>query len=195
MTTRHPILLNKDHHLTTLIVEDCHRKVGHGGIGDTLVEVRSQYWIIGGRQFVRKLLFRCVICRRFTAKPFNPPPPPPLPPCRVREAYPFCNTGVDYAGPLYVSTGEKVWICLFTCCVVRAVHLELVPDMTTQAFLRCFRRFTARRGFPMRMISDNAKTFEASNRFIKEVLEQPEVKQYFLNVSVEWSFNLEKAPW
>ena len=109
-----------------------------------------------------------------------------MPEFRVKEAPPFSHCGVDYAGPLYVSTAEvsdnKVWICLFSCCVTRAIHLELVPDMSTQSFLSAFKRFTARRGVPTQVISDNAKTFVSA-------------AQYLTDLKVTWSFNLEKAPW
>ena len=54
--------------------------------------------------------------------------------------------------------GNKVWICFYTCCAIRAVHLE----MTTEAFIRSFKRFTARRGFLCRMISNNEKTFKSA---------------------------------
>lgn len=68
----------------------------------------------------------------------------------MKEAPPFAHYGVDY-GPLYISVAEasdnsKVWIHLFSCCVTRAIHLELVPDMSTQTFLRAFKQFMARRG-------------------------------------------------
>lgn len=77
------------------------------------------------------------------------PPPPPLPELRVKEEPPFTYVGFDFARPLYVkrlnSPQQKVWTCLYTCCVARAIHLDLVPDLTANAFLRSFRRFTARR--------------------------------------------------
>jgi hypothetical protein len=114
---------------------------------------------------------------------YHVPPPPPLPTFRVEEAPPFSFTGVDYAGPLYVrvdGAAKKVWICLYTCCVVRAVHLDLVPDMSTPAFMRSFRRFVARRGLPRKMLSDNAKTFKAAAKSVKKV---------------KWIFNVPKAPW
>ena len=90
---------------------------------------------------------------------------------------------------------NKVWICLYTCCVIRAVHLELVTDMTTEAFIRSFKRFTARRGFPYRMVSDNGKTFKSAAKSIGAILNHPEVQRYFAGIGMEWSFNLEKAPW
>ena len=126
-----PVLLDSQHHLTTLIICDAHERVQHNGICETLTELRARYWIIHGRSLVRKVLHRCVTCRRFEGRAIYPPPPPPLPAFRVKEAPAFTYTGVDYAGPLYVkgpnnSKESKVWICLYTCCVVRAIHLEVL---------------------------------------------------------------------
>ena len=55
---RHPIILDKRHHFTVLVVQDCHTKVMHNGVKETLTELRSRYWIVRGRQFVRKLLIQ-----------------------------------------------------------------------------------------------------------------------------------------
>ena len=197
---KNPMLLDKNHYLTNLIVKECHERVMHGGVKATLTELRSRYWIVQGRQLVKKLLYKCVTCRRFQGKPYCPPPAPPLPSFQVSESRPFSVTGVDFAGPLYVrdtiaSTSRKVWICLYTCCVSRAVHLDIVLDMTAQAFICSFKRFTSRRGFPVRILSDNAKTFKAAAKTLTKALEGPEAKHYFSDVNVRWSFNLEKAPW
>jgi len=182
-STRHPTLLPKHHHLTSLIIRESHERVMHNGIKETLAEVRSKYWIIRGRQIVRQVLRKCVICRRYEGLPQPAPQPPLLPQFRVREEPAFTYVGLDFAGPLYVKTQglvaeKKVWICLYTCCVVRAVHLDLVPNMTVEAFLRCFRRFTSRRGFPRRIVSDNGKTLKSAANVIHEVLTHPEVEQY-----------------
>ena len=196
----HPILLNKEHHLTTLIVIAAHERVMHSGVKATLTELRSRYWIIQARNFIKRILRNCLTCQRHQGKPYLPPPAPPLPTFRVNEAKPFCNAGVDFAGPLYVretvnSVTRKVWMCLFTCCVTRAVHLDIVPDMTTEAFIRCFRRFAARRGFPCRMVSDNAKTFKAAAKTISAIVEDPTVTDHLSKVGVKWTFNVERAPW
>ena len=100
--SKHPVFLDKNHHLTGLIVRECHARVKHGGVKATLTELRSRYWIVKGRNLVRKILHRCVTCCRFHSKPYQPPPAPPLPSFRVRESRPFPFTGVDFAGPLYV---------------------------------------------------------------------------------------------
>ena len=55
-TTKHPLLLDQRHHLTTLIVREAHERVQHNGVKETLTELRSKYWIIRGRSFVRRIL-------------------------------------------------------------------------------------------------------------------------------------------
>ena len=194
--TKHPILLNANHHITELIVRHCHLSVKHGGVKETLTELRSSYWVVRGRNFVRRLLRQCVVCRRFAGKHYSVPLPAPLPGFRVREAPPFSSTGVDFAGPLFVrDSKDKVWLCLYTCCVTRAVHLDIVPGLSAQTFIHCFRRFVARRGLPQRVVSDNAKTFKSAKRLIKMTLEDPTVRRFFSNLQLTWTFNLEKAPW
>ena len=147
---------------------------------------------------MKKVLHRCVTCRRFEERPHYPPPPPQLPAFRVKEAPEFTYTGVDYAGPLFIksvnSSGEsKVWICLYTCCIVRAIHLEVVPDLTAQSFIRCFKRFSARRGFPTKMISDNGTTFKAASKMLQDIVKHPGVERSLSRI--QWMFNIERAPW
>ena len=85
-TAKHPIFLLKNHHLTELIVSECHSRVMHSGVAATLTELRSKYWVVKGRQLVKRILHKCVTCRRFHGKPYCPPPPPPLPSFRVNKA-------------------------------------------------------------------------------------------------------------
>ena len=198
-STKHPILLHKDHWLTKLFVRNAHERVFHNGVKETLTEIRSRFWIVRGRTFVRQIIHKCVICRRFEGLAYRTPPAPPLPTFRVTEGPPFTFTGVDFAGPLYVkgsvATNSKVWICVYTCCVVRAIHLDLVPDMTTPAFLRSLKRFTARRGLPHKIISDNGKTFKAAAKAIQAVVSHEDVRRYLSGIGVKWVFNIPKAPW
>ena len=120
---KQPILLDKSHHLTSLIVRDSRKRVMHSGVKATLTELRDRFWIVQGRQFVRKLLYQCVVCRKLEGGPYRAPPAPPLPKFRVKEEPPFTYVGLDFTGPLYVknsncnSPQQKVWICLYTCCV------------------------------------------------------------------------------
>ena len=114
---KYPIYLPKDHRFTELVVEDCHLRVFHCMVKATLAELRSRFWVSKGRQFVKKVLKRCFVCRKHEAKPFHSPPTAALPEYRVTQAAPFSNVGTDFAGPLYVKEkrGElkKVYIvCL-----------------------------------------------------------------------------------
>ena len=136
---------------------------------ETLTHLRQTYWIPQGRQLVKRIISKCMTCRKIQGPPFRSVPTPPLPNSRVLQSQAFQFTGIDYTGPLYVrdqgnQTSSKVYICLFTCAAVRALHLELVEDQTTQAFLRAFRRFISRRGLPECIISDNVKTFKAGTQ-------------------------------
>ena len=198
--TKFPILLPKSHSIATLIVRQAHERVFHNGVKETLTQMRSKYWIPRGRSFTRKVLNQCVTCRRFEGLPFASPPPPPLPECRVKEVPAFFYTGVDFAGPLVVSIGQKgqsmkVWIALFTCYVTRAVHLETVTNQSTTAFIYCLKRFAARRGLPSRFISDNGKTFKAAAKYLDDVFKDGTVQTYLSERGITWQFNVERAPW
>ena len=105
---------------------------------------------------------------------------------------------MDFAGPLYIKENGvicKTYVSIYTCAVSRAVHLDTVPDLTAAAFIRNFRRFTARRGLPREMNSDNGKTFRAASKILKALFSSPEVRRHFANRGVKWTFNLERAPW
>ena len=89
----------------------------------------------------------------------------------------------------------KCYLGLFTCCVMRAVHLDLVADLTATTFVHCLRRFVARRGVPSLIISDNAKTFKASAKVIKRLYDNEEVRAHLESNRIDWKFILEQAPW
>ncbi len=130
------------------------------------------------------------------------PPMPQLPSECVNTANPFQFTGVDYFGPLTVRTGKqtkKVWVCLFNCMVVRAVHIELVEDMTTESFLMSVRRFIARRGKPTQIISDNGSNFRLGQQILKAIFTHnepnPDIQSYLSQEQIEWKFIVQLAPW
>ena len=160
---KNPILLPACHYFTKLVIKDCHERVHHSGLNTTLTNTRERFWIIKGRQAVKRVLKLCVTCRKLEGTPYRTPQVPDLPEFRVSEDPPFTYTGVDFAGPLYIKEeksendeNEKAYVCLFTCASTRAVHLELVRTLTLESFLNAFRRFSSRRGLPARLISDNA---------------------------------------
>ena len=195
-STKYPILLPTDHHVTKLYVLTAHKRVLHSGVNATITELRSRFWLVKGRSTVKKILRECVLCKKYEDHAYQTPPLPPLPSFRVQEAPPLSHSGVDFDGPLYIkqpgTEQVMVWIALYTCCVTRAVHLELMPDLPVTTFLHNFNRFSARRGLPISMISDNGCTFEAAAREINVIFSSQEVDHYF---GQRRRFNIPRAPW
>ncbi|XP_015120372.1 uncharacterized protein LOC107043390 [Diachasma alloeum] len=135
----------------------------------------------------------CVISRCFTAKRFESNPIP-LPENRVRDAAAFEVTGVDLAGPLFLTEGEKSWVVLFTCAVYRAIHLELVKSLSTDAFLKALRRFIARRGRPLTIYCDNGTNFVGACNALRDLDWDKVVEQGVLS-RIEWMFSPPLAAW
>ena len=77
--TRHSVLLPRDHPLTELLVLKAHARVSHNDIKETLTEVHARYWILKGRSLVKRVLHKCLVCKRFEGRPYSAPIPLPLP--------------------------------------------------------------------------------------------------------------------
>jgi len=110
---------------------------------------------------VKKAIYGCGTCRRIQRGPFKLLSKSPWPRGKVAKSAPFTYTGLDYLGPLDIQNGtskRKVWVCLFTCVTVRAIHLELIKYMTAEQFLLGLRRFIARRGKPTQITLDKCPT-------------------------------------
>ena len=184
---KRPITVPSEHRFIHLLIEKTHKQLCHAGTQQVLSAIRDRYWIVRGRQKVRSVLLSCRNCHVFRAKHFHHQRPAPLPRSRVTPARPFSRTGVDFAGPLYVRTDRgscpvKTYVAVFTCAVVRAVHLELVSSLTTEDFVKAYRRFCARRGSPASLMSDNASTFRGAALVLAAE-------------GVQWHFIVERAPW
>ena len=202
-TKRFPILLPKNSRFTTLVIRDAHERTMHSGMKQTLSTLRNEYWIPAGRSQVHGVLKKCSKCRRHEGGSFLTPNPPPLPSHRVNHEYPFAVTGIDYFGPLLITAEEtptkKVWVCLFTCSITRAVHLEIAESLSTTDFTSCLRRFIATRGTPQMFISDNARNFKLGKTCVDKIwfdtLQHKEVQSYIAQRSIRWNFIVEMAPW
>ena len=111
---------------------------------------------------------------------------------------PFTVTGIDFTGALYIRAPEgenKVYICLFTCSSTRAVHLEVVTDLSEETFLQAFRRFSSRKSLPRLVVSDNASTFMSAADDLKALFESNRVQESLGNQGIEWKFIPCRAPW
>ena len=165
--TRCPILPLINDKMTELVIEDTHARILHSGVSQTLSTTRLKYWIIHGRASVKKVLRKCVVFKPLEGGPCKISLMAPFPKTRVSEGTLFSRTEPDYFGPPHTRDNgvvRKIWICLYTCFVKRAIHLEIVSDMTTTAFLFCLRRCIATRGTPSEIVSDNAMQFKLAHK-------------------------------
>jgi hypothetical protein len=161
--------------------------------------VRDRYWIPRLRRLTKKVRSSCNGCKRFQTTAFTKPPTGNLPRDRTEGTRPFQVVGVDYAGPfMYKKRADKegkAYLLLIGCSLTRAVHLEVLPDLSTEEFMYSFKRFIARRGKPDKVYSDNAKTFVAAAKRVRKISKDDHINDYLAKNNIKWQFNLSKAPW
>ena len=159
----------------------------HVGANQVLAAVREHFWIVKGRSAVRRVLSRCIQCKKVQARKGRQQMAP-LPKERLTpDKPPFTNTGVDYFGPFYVTRGRstvKRYGCLFTCLTTRAIHIEVAHSMDISSFLCALQRFISRRGKPEILWSDNGTNFHGGNRELRESIAAWNQKKLII-----WHFN------
>ena len=185
-----PILLSKEHRLTTLMIEDQHRHCKHLGVGTTLTELRENgYWLPSGRQVVKRVIKNCITCKKMNALAFSYPKMTNLPKERVSLVKPFSNTAIDYTGHIFVgdANGEmkKMYIVLYTCLAIRCIHLDVVPDLSLKSFLQSFRRFCSTYCVPDFLYTDNAKQFLASQKVLNNIFISDEFQEHLTQQNIE----------
>ena len=176
---------------------DTHIRSKHASAANVVVSLRQRFWITKCRQTVKKVIHSCLTCKRFAANRYSLPTTPALPDIRVNESRPFQFTGVDLTGFIRVKAHSriiKIYIVLFTCCVSRAVHLEIVESVSAESFGLAFRRFINRRGLPQIMLSDNATNFIGHETLLKELYEMTSNSDVFNRYKVEWKFIPPRSP-
>lgn len=202
-TMKHPVVLPAQAHVTKLIIHQMHLDTLHGGPKLMQSLLTRQYWILQCRNMVKTEFTQCIRCRKVKADTYTQQMGN-LPPARVTLTRPFCHTGVDYAGPIEIKSSnlksariQKGYVAVYVCLGTKAVHLELVSDMTTNAFLASFDRFAARRGLPNHMYSDNGSNFEGADNQLQRLFllqQNQNVSKVLVNNSVEWHFIPPGAP-
>ncbi|XP_058802443.1 uncharacterized protein LOC131670671 [Phymastichus coffea] len=202
---RHPVLLDGRSHLAKLVLRWAHARSLHGGFRSTYARVLQKAWITGGKSRVKRHLRQCLICARISARTAAQGMAP-LPAVRVTPSWPFSHCGVDYAGPfpLCRSRGRglptiKGYVALFVCMSTKAIHLELVGDLTTASFLGALTRFIGRRGRPNEIWSDNGTNFRGASLELRRLLQEAEidwglVEGKLAQDGVSWRFIPPAAP-
>jgi len=129
-----------------------------------------------------------------------------LPKERVTPSRPFLHSGVDYAGPLTLKTWRgknartyKAYIVLFICLSTSAVHIEIVSDYSSEAFIAAYKRFTGRRGICSVLFSDCGTNFIGANSELKRLFtvattESQKMAALLAKDGTQWKFNPPLAP-
>lgn len=203
----HPVILPHHSHLTSLVIDDSHFKTLHGGLAQTLANIRRQFWIIRAKNAVKTAILKCVICFRFKRETRiqlmgN------LPEHRLHINHPFTNVGIDFAGPIQTRPAKirgkasitlKSYIAVFVCMSTRAIHVELVSELSTDAFLAALSRFISRRGLCANIFSDCGTNFEGASNVLEEnfnnfLQQNPDMLSNLASQKIKWHFIPPGAP-
>ncbi|GFT13515.1 integrase catalytic domain-containing protein [Trichonephila clavipes] len=206
--SKHPIIFPSQHSISELLIKEQH--IAHLHAGPTLLAhvLRQSHWIVGSRKLINKCIRKCLKCNKFKTSTTTPQLMGNLPKHRVTLERPFFSCGIDYAGPVLIKCNKgrgtkstKGYIALFVCLATKAVHIEAVGDLTTDSFIAALRRFSARRGAPRHIYSDNGTNFVGARRKLDKIrklwlsLPTNEAISYYLSKSsVDWHFIPPSSP-
>ncbi|XP_072395362.1 uncharacterized protein [Diabrotica undecimpunctata] len=132
----------------------------------------------------------------------------PLPLDRVQQARPFSKTGIDFAGPIMIRSSRlrkapttKAYIAIFICMVTKAIHIELVSNLSTEAFIASLKRFISRRGNPQIIYSDNGTNFIGARNqlrdlslFLKSKENNHEIQNFLSSTEITWKLIPPRSP-
>lgn len=206
-TQKHPIILPYESQLSKLLIQNTHHITSHGNTQLVMAVIRQHYWIPRLRRLVRTCIAHCPVCIRFKGEPMAQRMAD-LPTERVQPYRAFRQLAVDFAGPLQMK--EKIvgrnnkpikgYIAVFVCLSTRAVHLEVVHDLTTDTFIAALQRLAARRGAITKIWSDNATNFVGAARKLSEMREVLSIwsadlaQKQIKDMGIQWQFITPNAP-
>ncbi|XP_058449212.1 uncharacterized protein LOC131429180 [Malaya genurostris] len=203
---KHPMILPSKHPLSRLIAQHYHTLTLHSGPRMTLASIRQEFWPLRGKDLVNFVCRKCLICFRHRPVPATQPVGQ-LPKTRTVPSRPFTITGVDYCGPFYMkpvhrrASPQKAFIAVFICFATKAVHLELVCNLSTDAFIAALRRFIARRGLPQQIQSDNGTNFKGAKNtllalyhMLNDKPSHEKIVNECVNRGIQWKFIPPRAP-
>ena len=191
---KHQIILPKNNHVSSLIINHYHTLSGHSGRQHVLSLLRQRYWVIKANSAVRKILTKCYSCRGRESS-FCEQKMADLPEDRlVPDRPPFTTVGVDYFGPFQVRRARslvKRYGVIFTCMTIRAVHIEIARSLDTDSFLLALRRFIATRGQVQELRSDNGTNFTSGEGELRESIQawnHDKIHEEMLQSNMKWNF-------
>ena len=193
---RFPLLVSHRSKLATLASNDAHLRILHGGPTATVAELRWQIRVTQAMTKASACIKKCVTSFRFNSRPTQQLMGD-LPSSRIEalERAFYC-VGLDFAGPLTFKSGNecvKGYVAVFVCFALKAVHLEAVSSLTSDAMVAVLRRFIARRVIPSQNVSDNATIFVGARRDLNEVKKVVKAGAQSYH-SIEWHFIPPRSP-
>ncbi|XP_073721977.1 uncharacterized protein [Misgurnus anguillicaudatus] len=198
-STIHPVVLDPRHPITALIIRDYDERLHHPGVERLFAEIRRTYWILRGREAVRRHQRQCTECKKWKGRP-EVPFMADLPLTRQRYFRPtFYSTGMDCFGPFLIKIGrrnEKRWGIIFKCMTTRATYLDLLTSIDSDSFLLALRRFMARRGKPHELLCDQGTNFKGGERELNEAFAalQDDLKSHLAQQQIKFIYNPPSAP-
>jgi len=198
----HPPIIPGSHPLASTIAKACHEKFTHAGTDFVLAQLRQVVWVTRGRSVVKKIRLSCLQCMKERSKP-GIQLMADLPACRLDYESPaFTQTSVDCFGPFECETSrnrtKKVWGCLFTCLVTRALYVTTVESISTEDFLLALRQLVAIYGRPKRLWLDNGTNFVGAERELREeaqrIYESQGFQEYLKRKGMDFTFQPPRTP-
>lgn len=203
---KHPAILPNKCKFVDCYIRHLHFSNYHAGAKTLIALIRNNFWIINARKICRHIVQSCVHCARYKPKLLQQIMGN-LPPARVNACRPFQSCAVDFCGPINTylrirgKLPYKTYVAIFVCMVTKAVHIEVVSDLSTDAFLAALKRLIARRGPPDDIYCDNATNFVgASNKlaelkaFLFKNETQTDIHNYCCNTFINFHFIPPRAP-
>ncbi|XP_018395620.1 PREDICTED: uncharacterized protein LOC108774103 [Cyphomyrmex costatus] len=204
---KHPIILPEKHVITSMLIRSTHKLLGHAGPQATLYALRQKYWIINGRSKIRKILHECTICFRMRPQ-FTTYQMGDLPRERFQSSRSFVNVGIDFCGPFFIKERKlynrnkvKIYVAVFICLASKAIHLEVVSDLTIEAFCASLKRFFCHREKSHLLLSDNATNFVGASNHLRELYDfiksesfNQDISKWLSNQEVSWKFIPPRSP-
>ncbi|XP_062557867.1 uncharacterized protein LOC134222720 [Armigeres subalbatus] len=204
--SKHQLIIPDNDPVIKKMISALHVEHLHVGQTGLISVIRQRYWLLNAKSTVRQVARSCVKCFRV-----NPVEIKQLmgnlPSSRVVPSPPFAVTGVDYAGPFQVRQGShrpmlmKSYVAVYVCMATKAVHLEIVSDLSTDAFLASLRRFVSRRGMVQQIHSDNATNFHGAENELHALYQQfqdqqvvKKIQQFCQVREIQWQFIPPDAP-
>lgn len=190
---RHPIVLPGSSNFVEAYIRHLHEKFYHAGCSFLISFVSAKYRVVSNLyRVVKRVIQKCTRCIRYRGKTAQQLMGQ-LPSARVSINRPFSVVGTDLAGPFLIKCTRhrsvkfiKMYAAIFVCFCTRAVHLDILSELSAESFILTFRRFISRRGLVSEVWSDNGTNFQSASKYIASL--NPVLEEYAIKNGIKWNF-------